>query len=554
MIGQGGRGRRIRASLPSVALLVLAATPAARGADRVYWANGNNNTISYANLDGSGGGGQLNLSGTTPNRPRGVAIDAVTRRLYWANEGDNTILYANLDGSGGGGQLDIGTAPIASPHAVAIDPTTRTIYWANDSGNPISYARLDGSGGAALDTSGSNPDRPYGAAIDLAGGRIYWANRGIPDMTETHPSTISYANLDGSGGGGELDVGTSPIIDAHGVTIDPEARRIYWASNYRPAPIAYANLDGSGGAALDVSSPDTSGPVGMAIDPAAGLIYMGNLGSSKITFADLDGSGHGATLNISGATSSGSRFLVLDRAPHGISAPAISGESAIGSVLSCSQGTWAASDLPEAFLYRAPEAFAYQWSRDGADIAGATTGVYTVFASGDYRCRVTASNHVGDTSQTSAAHAVPVVGAGAPGGGGGAPGGGAGATTVPPAPASFAASTRSVVVANRCRCFYFSFHATRKLTGRALFDSVGKVRVSRRSKRKRRIALARRSFTVLPSGRVTLRIRLSSTNFRILTLNRRIPIRVTVILRNPAGLTRAANRRITLRAPRSLPH
>lgn len=550
MNGQGGRGRRIRASLAAAALLLLAAAPLARGADRVYWANGNNATISYASLDGSGGGGQLNLSGTTPNRPRGVAIDAATRRLYWANEGDNTILYANLDGSGGG-HLDIGTAPIASPHAVAIDPTTRTIYWANDSGNPISYAKLDGSGGAALDTSGSTPDRPYGAAIDLAGGRIFWANRGIPDMPDTHPSTISYANLDGSGGGGQLDVGTAPIFDAHGATIDPEAGRIYWANNLPSAPIAYASLDGSGGAKLDVSGASPSGPVGMAIDPAAGLIYMGNLGSSKITFADLHGSGSGGTLNITGATSSGSRFLVLDRAPHGISAPAISGESAIGSVLSCSQGAWAASDLPEAFLYRAPEAFAYQWSRDDADIAGATAGVYTVFAPGDYRCRVTASNHVGDTSQTSAPHTVTV--SGGSGGGGGAAGGVAGTTTFPPAAASFAGS-KSVITVTRGGGFTFNFHASGKVTGRATFDSFGKVRVSRRSKERRRLALARRSFTVLPNGRVTLRILLSRANFRILTLTRTIPIRVTVILRNAAGLTRVASWRITLKAPKPVHH
>ena len=60
-------------------LLALAAAPAAFGADRVYWANGNN-TISFANLDGSGGGAQLDISGATSNGPRGVDIDPVTGR------------------------------------------------------------------------------------------------------------------------------------------------------------------------------------------------------------------------------------------------------------------------------------------------------------------------------------------------------------------------------------------------------------------------------------------------------------------------------------------
>ena len=60
---------------------------------------------------------------------------------------------------------------------MAIDPAAGRIYWANDTDNTISYAKLDGSGGGQLDISGANPDGPYGLAIDAATGRIYWANR-----------------------------------------------------------------------------------------------------------------------------------------------------------------------------------------------------------------------------------------------------------------------------------------------------------------------------------------------------------------------------------------
>src|SRR5688572_26458941 len=146
-----GQARRAGTSLIAAAMLVLAAAPAAFGADRVYWANGNH-TISYANLDGSGGG-LLNLSGAAPDGARGVDVDPVTGRIYWANQGNHTISYANLDGSGGGGQLDLGGATIVEPHGVAIDPAARRIYWANDTGNPVSWANLDGSGGGQLDTT-----------------------------------------------------------------------------------------------------------------------------------------------------------------------------------------------------------------------------------------------------------------------------------------------------------------------------------------------------------------------------------------------------------------
>jgi hypothetical protein len=49
------------------------------------------------------------------------------------------------------------------------------------------------------------------------------------------------------------------------------------------------------------------------------------------------------------------------------------------------------------------------------------------------------------------------------------------------------------------------------------------------------------------SGRVTLKIKLSKKNLRILKRNRRIKLRVTVKLRNPAGLSSTATRTLTLR-------
>jgi hypothetical protein len=75
-------------------------------------------------------------------------------------------------------------------------------------------------------------------------------------------------------------------------------------------------------------------------------------------------------------------------------------------VLSCSLGSWG-PDLLGSFLYRAPQSFAYQWSRGGSDIAGAAASSFTADAPGDYRCRVTASNQAGSTAQTSDAHPVP---------------------------------------------------------------------------------------------------------------------------------------------------
>ncbi len=400
MIGQARRGRWRSAILIAAGLLVLASAPEALGVDRVYWGNGND-TISYANLDGSGGGGQLNISGATASGPRGVEIDHAAGRIYWANQGNDTISYANLDGSGGGGQLNTSGATVDRPHGVAIDPGAGRIYWANDD-DTISYANLDGSGGGGqLNISGAPADGPYGAAIDPAAGKIYWANRG----TNTGLFTIGYANLDGSGGGGELNISGAIANKPHGVTIDPVSRRIYWTN--LDSTIFYASLDGAGGGQLNLSGATDSGGIGMAIDPVEGRIYWGNLGNSTISYANLDGSGGGGQLNISGATPSSPRFLALLRSPSAAGAPQIAGGPSVGSALTCSQGAWA-PDLLGSFVYRAPQSFAYQWSRDGADIAGATGASYTAPVPGDYRCLVAATNEVGSISQVSDPHQVSV--------------------------------------------------------------------------------------------------------------------------------------------------
>ena len=327
-----------------------------------------------------------------------MAIDHAAGRIYWANQGNDTISYANLDGSGGGGQLNISGATANQPHGVAIDPAAGRLYWANDS-DTISYANLDGSGGGGeLDISGAPADGPYGAAIDPAGGKIYWANRG----TNTGVFSIAYAGLDGSGGG-ELDISGAIANKPHGVSIDPVSRRVYWTN--LDSKIYYANLDGSGGGQFSTAGATDSGGIGMAIDPVEGKMYWANLGNHTISYANLDGSGGGGQLNISGASPSSPRFLAVLRSPSGAGAPQIVGGSTIGSALTCSQGAWA-PDLPGSFVYRAPQSFAYQWSRDGADLAGATDTSYTAALPGEYRCVVAATNEVGSTPQVSDPHQV----------------------------------------------------------------------------------------------------------------------------------------------------
>jgi hypothetical protein len=89
----------------------------------------------------------------------------------------------------------------------------------------------------------------------------------------------------------------------------------------------------------------------------------------------------------------------LELPPISLIPPAITGAPVVGQPLGCSQGVWTGP----------PSSYAYQWTREGSDVPGASLASYTVVANDvgkALRCRVTASNSTGTASATSS----PVVG------------------------------------------------------------------------------------------------------------------------------------------------
>jgi hypothetical protein len=482
---------RPKAALAIAALLAIVALSlpvAASAAGRVYWTD-NTNQISFAGLDGSGGG-ILSLSGGTLNRPRGVAIDSASGRIFWVNEAGG-VFFANLDGSGGG-ELNTTGANFSEPFSPAIDPVARRIYWGNT--HSISYANLDGSGGGVLDTTGATTFGVEGVSVDRATGRIYWAN--------IVTSEISYANLDGSGGGGTLSTSGASVSGPDGVAIDPAAARIYWSNNTGLFPISYANLDGSGGGGnLNVAGGNTTSMRGVAIDPGARRIYWAEEESpGSISYADLGGAG-GAVLPTAGGSSQFSRFPVLQAAPSAIGAPALSGDAVIGGTLNCSLGSWA-PDQPESQLYQAPSGFSDQWLHDGADVPAATASSYVPTAPGTYACRVAAVNAAGTTTQTSGAVTVPA------------------ASPPPPAQRGIATAAARAEVRRgkallqmRCPAAGGECSGAVKLVRRIKLERTAG---SRNSKRGRRAVLGMQIFRIAAGSEKLVRVRLSDEGRKML--------------------------------------
>src|SRR5215211_1537034 len=136
---------------------------------------------------------------------------------------------------------------------------------------------------------------------------VYWAN--------FFGNEISFASLDDTGGG-DLTTTGATVDGPLGVAVDPAAGRIYWANSspeILPGKISSTSLDGSGGGDLTTTGATVDGPLGVAVDPAAGRIYWANNIAGKISFARLDGAG-GGDLNTTGATVSDPRGVAVDPA------------------------------------------------------------------------------------------------------------------------------------------------------------------------------------------------------------------------------------------------
>src|SRR5262249_48419623 len=116
---------------------------------RIYWANffpaDSSTTISYANLDGSGGGGELNLSGTTPN---GAVFSSLLRAPGAACPPTLTrgpTPYAPLHGSRRPGDTDRPLRPPPKRRALPV-PSSRPCR----RGRAVDHRRLDTGVGALV--------------------------------------------------------------------------------------------------------------------------------------------------------------------------------------------------------------------------------------------------------------------------------------------------------------------------------------------------------------------------------------------------------------------
>lgn len=263
----------------------------------MFVANGGNNSITKANVDGTGGA-VLPITAGLLAAPQGVAINATAGKLYAGNEGGDTVTMANLDGSGGV-NLTLGGL-LKGPYGVALDVAAGKMYVANGGGFPnptprVVRANLDGSSpvdlGSFNNLFGTNGQSnfPQGMALDVTNGKMYIAlQQGVK---------VVQANLDGSGATGLQPlttlIGTETPLD---IAVDVAGNRIYVVTF--EGNIYAAGLDGANAANLGNLGGKLKDPRGIGLDLVTQKMYVGNSGNNTVTRADLPNGANPVVLSV----------------------------------------------------------------------------------------------------------------------------------------------------------------------------------------------------------------------------------------------------------------
>ncbi|MHC4477029.1 MAG: NHL repeat-containing protein [Planctomycetota bacterium] len=205
--------------------------------------------------------------------PGMAAVCSGQGKMYWTDDGADRIRRANVDGSG---IEDLVTTGLSSPAHIALDIAAGKMYWADYGSGPgtgkIQRANLDGSGVDGLVISGLTA--PSGIALDTGGGKMYWTDVGM----------IRRANLDGS----DVEILVSSGLSlVSSIALDVAGGKMYW-TDWGNDKIQRANLNGS--AVEDLVTTGMSWPCDIALDLAGGKMYCVDKGTNKIQRANLDGS------------------------------------------------------------------------------------------------------------------------------------------------------------------------------------------------------------------------------------------------------------------------
>ncbi|XP_025082097.1 low-density lipoprotein receptor-related protein 4-like isoform X1 [Pomacea canaliculata] len=138
---------------------------------RVYWSNQLEKTIRSANLDGSDA--RVFRSVSEGGLLWGLSLDSVSRLVFYADNGKKIIGMISLDTNSHQIVVD---SDIGAPIDIELDKHNGVIYWSDPVRSKIERCNYDGSDRQTLIIPSTHLKRPHGLALDIEERRLYWAS------------------------------------------------------------------------------------------------------------------------------------------------------------------------------------------------------------------------------------------------------------------------------------------------------------------------------------------------------------------------------------------
>jgi hypothetical protein len=249
--------------------------------------------------------------------PDGIAVDVAGGHIYWTGMGvpaanDGFVMRSDLDGTNVVTLVPAGGT--FTPKQMKLDVAGGKIYWSDREGMRVMRANLDGSGIEALVTTGqTDTDRMnaanwcVGLALDLAGGYVYWSQKG---PTNGHMGSLRRAHLVMPAGQTsitrtDIQVLYDGLPEPVDIELDVDAGYIYWTDRsddtVSRGPIAIpAGATAATRTDRQILVTGVATAIGVALDLARGKAYYTSGANGALGRVNLDGTGNEPLIPMAG--------------------------------------------------------------------------------------------------------------------------------------------------------------------------------------------------------------------------------------------------------------
>jgi len=242
--------------------------------------------------------------------PDGIVVDSERGHIYWtimgrAREDDGRIERVDLDGGNLTTIVPAGGA--FTPKQLRLDSAHRKLYWSDREGMRVMRADLDGSNIETLvETARGEAARAdarnwcVGIALDVAGGKIYWTQKGGDNagVGSIRRAGLEIPRGEDAAHRSDVEILFDGLPEPIDLDLDLAQRMIYWTDRGDgPRGNTVSRAPMSPGPGVNPSTRtdqqilvrNLNEGIGIALDLRAGRLYATDLGGTVYS-ARLDGS------------------------------------------------------------------------------------------------------------------------------------------------------------------------------------------------------------------------------------------------------------------------